>query len=161
MLDFSPFDIKETLKNRFGIENYVCDPSNNKLQFERVRWRKSYEVLAKEYGLGIENVSKAIERLQRANDCLNDMAYSISKEIFEEGYINIARFKALHEELKIRVLDFIIKSVFDKNNIISYSLLKRASFKICEQYFSAINLSGVILRRYKTKNVKVYKENRP
>ncbi|MDR0744576.1 MAG: tRNA lysidine(34) synthetase TilS [Holosporales bacterium] len=160
MLNFSPTDIKETLLERFNIEKYVCDPSNIQPKYERVRWRNAYALISTQYDLDMDNINKTIKRLQLANDFLNELAKSTANEIFQNGYINISKFKALHTELKMRVLNIIIQLCSNRVDIISYSLLERVSNKLCENGFSAINLSGLVLRRDKTKNIKVYKEQR-
>ncbi len=160
MLNFSPDDIRETLSKRFGISNYVKDPSNDSFEFERVRWRKSYKILSETYKLDLENIGKSIKRLQSANECLNELAENFAKEIFDGYYIDIKKFKNLHFELRIRVLSLIIDQFLNKKKIISYSLLMRVCEQICKTDFVATNLSGLILRRDKTKNVKIYKEKR-
>lgn len=160
-LNFSPKDIKETLKESFGITEYVKDPSNKQLKFERVRWRESYDNLSKHYGLNIENVNQSIERLQSANECLKDISEKLSDELFDGIYINISKFKELHIELKIRVLDKLINDISEKGtHIVSHSLLIKTANLICKNDFTATNLSGLIFKRDRTKNVKIYKENR-
>lgn len=160
MLNFSPDDIRETLSKRFGISNYVKDPSNDSFEFERVRWRKSYKILSETYKLDLENIGRSIKRLQSANECLNELAENFAKEVFDGYYIDIKKFKNLHFELRIRVLNLIIDQFLNKKKIISYSLLIRVCKQICKTDFVATNLSGLILRRDKTKNVKIYKEER-
>ncbi|MDR1391147.1 MAG: tRNA lysidine(34) synthetase TilS [Holosporales bacterium] len=161
MLNFSPDDIKETLKQRFKITKYVNDPSNKELRFERARWRTAYEDMSEKYGLSIASVNKSIERIQASNDCIIEISESLSKQIFDGSYLNIKEFQSLHLELKIRILDNILSNLLpQKNRIISYSLLKVTSQKICEKSFVATNLSGLILKKDKTKNVKIYEENR-
>lgn len=160
MLNFSPEDIKETLIERFGIANYVNDPSNESLEFERVRWRKSYKILSETYKLDLVNIGKSIKRLQSADDCLDRLAESFAKEVFDGYYIDIKKFKDLHSELQIRVLSLLIEQLLDKKRIISYSLLIRVSKQICRKDFVATNLAGLVFRRDRTKNVKIYKEKR-
>ncbi len=160
MLNFSPADIKETLSSRFGISNYVKDPSNESLEFERVRWRKSYNILSETYKLDLENIGRSIKRLQSADKCLNELAENFAREIFNGYYIDIKKFKSLHLELQIRILNFIIDQFLNKKKIISYSLLMCVCEQICKTSFVATNLSGLVLRRDKTKNVKIYKEER-
>ena len=161
LLHFSPEDIKETLKQRFGITDYVKDPSNNQDIYERVRWRKAYNELSCKYGLGIDNINKTIERLQNANDCLGEMANTYLSELFDGEYINIQKYKKLRLELRIRVLEKVIhKMSANKNHIVSYSLLQRLAENICISNFTAMNISGLIFKRDRTKNVKVFRENR-
>lgn len=160
MLGFSPEDIKETLVKRFGIENYVKDPSNESLEFERVRWRKSYKTLSNTYNLNLENVGTSIKRLQLANECLNELAKTFVETRFDGVYLDIREFRLLHSELKMRVLDLLINQLSNKNQIVSYTLLNKVSNQICQKDFTATNLSGLIFRRDRTKNIKIYKENR-
>lgn len=160
MLNFSPEDIKETLKNRFGIMNYVNDPSNNSVEFERVRWRKAHKTLSEVYKLDLENVGKSIKRLQAANECLDKIAENSIAEVFNNQYIDIKKFKNIPLELQIRILNLLIDQYSSKKEIVSYSLLVRVCKQICQKDFVATNLSGLVLRRDRTKNVKVYKEER-
>jgi len=160
MLNFSPEDIRETLIERFGVANYVNDPSNESLEFERVCWRKAYKTLSEIYKLNLENVGKSIKRLQLADDCLNRLAESFAKEIFDGYYIDIKKFKDLHSELQILVLSLLIEQLSDRKRIVSYSLLLRVSKQICRKDFVATNLAGLVFRRDRTKNVKIYKEKR-
>ncbi len=161
LLRFSPWDIRETLRDRFGIDEYVKDPSNDLEKFERVRWRKAYQSLSNDYGLNLENITKTVERLQSSNECLDEIAQNILDDIFDGIYINIKKFQNLHMEIRIRILNMIINSLSDKGlHIVSYSLLQKVSLDICRKDFSATNLSGLVFRRDRTKNVKVFKESR-
>ncbi|MDR3224611.1 MAG: tRNA lysidine(34) synthetase TilS [Holosporales bacterium] len=161
ILDFSPDDIKKTLTERFNISNWVMDPSNKDPRFERTKWRMAYPELLKKYNLSIENVCKAINRLQNTNDCLDDIAEDLILQIFDGIYLDLAKFKKLHAELKLRVLEKVVLIVSPKGkHIVSYDLLKRTSGSLCNIDFSATNLSGVILRKDKTKNIRVYQEKR-
>ena len=159
MLSFSPSDIRETLQVRFGIDNYVLDPSNDDLRYERVRWRKSYGCF-EQYGLKMDNVLESVNRLQIANECLDRLAKKISAEIFDGKYIDIKKYRDYDEELRIRILHCVISSVLRHYRMVSYSLLKRVSAEICLKDFSAINIAGLVFQRDKTKNVKVFKEAR-
>ena len=161
LLHFSPWDIRDTLKERFGITEYVRDPSNDQEKFERVRWRKAYQNLADIYGLNLKNVNRTIERLQASNDCLDEIAENLIGELFSAPYINIKKFKNLHLEMKIRILDKLINRLSDKGqHIVSYGLLQKVAYEICLRDFTATNISGLVFRRDRTKNVKIYREIR-
>ena len=133
---------------------------NEQIEFERVRWRNSYEDLSTQYHLDMENVNKSIFRIQRANDCLSEMALNLSPEIFDGEYIDIKKFRDLHIELKIRILDILVSKFSSKHQIISNSLLEKISNEIIKKDFTATNFAGTVLRRDRTKNVKIYKESR-
>ncbi|MBQ7524268.1 MAG: tRNA lysidine(34) synthetase TilS [Alphaproteobacteria bacterium] len=161
LLHFTPDDIKETLNERFGITDYVKDPSNEQEVYERVRWREAYSELSYKYRLDINNINKAIERLQIANDCLDKIANRYLLELFDGEYINIQKYKSLHLELRIRILEKIIHNMsMNEVHIVSYSLLQRLAENICTTSFTAMNISGLIFRRDRSKNVKVFRENR-
>lgn len=161
LLQFSPEDIRETLRERFGITDYVNDPSNEQLKFERVRWRESYRKLSENYGLGMPQINRTISRLQTANECLDSFAVKYLDQIFDGSYINVSILRDLHIELKMRVLDKLINQVSPKgDHIVSYSLLKNLAEDLCDRNFTATNLSGLVFRRDKTKNIMVLLENR-
>lgn len=159
MLNFSPNDIRETLKSRFQISNYVLDPSNDDPKFERVRWRKTYDLL-EQLDLTMDKVLKTVHRLQTANECLDNLAKKLSNEIFDGKYIDIKKYSSLEKELKIRVLNCVIHEVLGQHKLVSRSLLNRISEEICLKTFSATNIASLVFRRDKTKNVKISKEQR-
>jgi tRNA(Ile)-lysidine synthase len=161
LLDFEPQFLAETLFKRFDIKNFVVDPSNADPRFERTRWRGAYGEFAEKHGLSINNVNKSIARIQVANDCLDSIVSGEVAKIFDGKYVNIERFKALHIELKRRVLDIVIKkSSTKKKKIISYELLQRTALEICKTTFVGTSLGGVVLRKDKTKNIRVLIEMR-
>ncbi|MDR2666984.1 MAG: tRNA lysidine(34) synthetase TilS [Holosporales bacterium] len=158
-LEFNPYLIKHTLRNRFHVTKYLEDPSNKQCTFERVRWRGAYGDLSKKYSLSIKNVNKSIKRLQRATEVVDQLVEKTTSELFDGKYIDICKFRVLALELKIRTLESIIISLRGLH-IISYSLLERTACKICVSSFTATNLCGLILKRDKNKNIKVTIENR-
>ena len=161
LLQFSPDDIKETLKQRFNITDYVKDPSNEQDVYERVRWRKAYNELSEKYGLNIKSINKTIERLNIANDCLDEMVNAYLQEFLKGEYIDMSKYKGLHLALRIRILEKIIYKLSPKGkHLISYFLLQKLADEICKKNFTAANLSGLIFRRDKTKNIKIFKECR-
>jgi tRNA(Ile)-lysidine synthase len=160
LLEFDPSSLKETLSERFGIENFVEDVSNKDMRFERVRWREAYGHLSEKYGLSVSGVNKSISRIQTANDCLNDISLGIASEIFDGRYIDIAKFSELHTELKIRVLNLVITKISIKNKIISYDLLRRISLLICNKTFNCTTLAGVMIRIAKGGRLHVLREER-
>ena len=161
LLKFLPDDVKETLQQRFAITDYVKDPSNEQVVYERVRWRKAYSELSEKYGLNIENINKTIDRISVENDCLNEIANAYLQAFDTEKCVMLNKYKGLHLSLRKRILEKIIHKMSPKGkHLISYSLLERLANEICKQDFRAINVSGLIFRRDRTKNVKVLIENR-
>jgi tRNA(Ile)-lysidine synthase len=163
LLWYSKSDIQETLTKKFNVnlESCVDDPMNRDDRYERVRWRKAYGELSEQYGLDTDNICRSIERLQRADECLDTTSKSYVPEIFDGTYLNTEAFKNLHDEIKSRVLVKVIEEVSGiYGRIISYSLLDIAAQEMCSPNFKAINLSGCLFKKDKTKNIKISIENR-
>lgn len=161
LLRYTKKDLEQTLIEKFRIMDYLHDPMNFDTKYERVRWRKAYRIIAKDYGLDIENVTKSIERLQRADDCLDKLAENYKKNVFDGKYINKQLFEMYHPEIKTRVIVKIIEDVTGKKGrIVSYSLLERVAENITMTDFAAINIANCIFRRDKSRNIKVSIENR-
>jgi tRNA(Ile)-lysidine synthase len=154
-LNYSPSDIKETLVQRFGISEYFHDPMNEQTQFERVRWRRAYPILATQFNLGMEGVNKSIDRLRQSEEYLEQAASALTDQIFDGEYIYLSKFREQHVEMRMRILRMIIK-----RQIISYDLLKRTAIRIIEDDFKAINLGGIVILKDKTKNLKIKREKR-
>jgi hypothetical protein len=152
--------LRQTLKERFKITNYVRDPSNKDQTFERVRWREKYSLFA-EIELSVSNIIKAIERIQISEDFLEKQAQNEIKTWFINNYINLITFKELHQEMQIRVLRKILRTVSEQSQrIISYTLLSKTVKTITQDDFKTINLANCILRKDKTENIQVSKEKR-
>ena len=161
LLHFTPQDIKDTLKNRFNITEYVRDSMNYDPKFERVKWRQSYSLLSSnKYNLSIENVNTSINRIQRANDCINTILQENINEIYNNNYLNLKLFKKQHIEMQIRILRYIVNSFFPEKQIISYELLERMANIITSNNFNATNFCHLVFKRDRTKKVKVYIETR-
>ena len=161
LLAFSPDDIRETLRCEFGITEYVHDPSNDQLEFERVRWRKAYAELAERYGLDLANVCQTTERLQSADSCLDELAEQSLQEMFDGEYIYSEKFCTQHIELRMRALSRLIDRLArNAPRIVSYDLLKRTAEAMCGQNFKATNIAGLVFRRCKNNRINVALEER-
>lgn len=154
LLIFSPDDIKQTLISKFNITNYVKDPMNEDIKYERVKWRTQYNYL-QNLNLNIIEINKTISRLQQVEDYCNQTVNNLLLDIYKAPYLDLLVFRTLHIELKMRIL----KKIADTNNIISYTLLKRMAEEISHKNFKAITFCGLIWKRSKNK-IKIQKENR-
>jgi tRNA(Ile)-lysidine synthase len=154
LLQYSPEDIKETFTQKFLCKTCVKDPMNQDEKYERVRWRKSYQLLSSTFGLNTTNIGKSIKRLQRANSCLNQMAQQYYNAIFDQNSFDLGIFCTLHEEIQCRILLKIIDvvSTHHSQGPISYSLLARTSYAICQNNFRAINISHCVFRKLSNTN---------
>jgi tRNA(Ile)-lysidine synthase len=161
LLTFSPVDIRETLRVEFGITEYVRDPSNEQLEFERVRWRKAYVELAEKRGLDLANVCQTTERLQAADNCLDELAEQLLQDMFNGEYIDNEKFRTLHIELRMRMLNKLIdRLAHNAPRIVSYDLLKRTAEAMYSQNFKATNIAGLVFRRRKNNRINVALEER-
>ncbi len=161
LLHFTPHDIRDTLNYRFNINKYVKDSMNYDNKFERVKWRQSYDLLASDkYNLSIKNVNTSIERIQKANDCIEFILKENINAIYKNNYLNLKLFKQQHIEMQMRILRYIVNTFFPEKQIISYELLERMVIAITDKNFNATNFCHLVFKRDRTKNVKVYIENR-
>lgn len=108
LLDFSRKDIQQTMKNYFHQE-WVEDPSNQSMEYERVRLRKFQKQLD-EIGLTTEAVALSAKRLSRARRALEQMTFDFWKSYVlrhEAGFIFIDKrdFAPLSEEIALRILN--------------------------------------------------------
>jgi tRNA(Ile)-lysidine synthase len=161
LLKYSKLDILDTLYNKFKIISWVNDPMNMDNNYERVRWRSSYDLLSQNYRLNIDNIGKSINRLQRADECLSIIARKCTYDSFDGSDLNIEVFKQFHDEIKSRVLLNIIENFTGKSNrVISYSLLSVTCKKLCAPDFKALNIVGCLFKISKNKNISIKIENR-
>ena len=134
---------------------------NYDTKFERVKWRQSYELLSSDkYKLSIKNVNTSINRIRRANDCIDYILEENINKMYNNNYLNLKIFKEQHIEMRIRILQYIVKTFFPEKQIISYELLERMANSITDVNFNAVNFCHLIFKRDRTKKVKVYIENR-
>ncbi|MDR1476074.1 MAG: tRNA lysidine(34) synthetase TilS [Holosporales bacterium] len=155
LLNFSPLEIRETLRLRYGITEYIQDPMNDQQRFERVRWRKAYPRMESEYGLDVITINRSIDRLRQVEECLDQLANNLIEEIFDGKYIDLQKLSKQHLEIRMRILEIIIN-----RPMVSYSLLRRTALQICQNDFKATNLGGMVIKRDKTKNLKIQPEKR-
>lgn len=156
-LDFSPEDLKETLKQRFGLEKYVHDEMNDDINYERVRWRKAYPSFEK-HGLTMTAINVVSKRLNTANACLDEIAKKLIVVLFDGNYLDRKKFCDQPLELKMRILDEVVQKF--KPRVMSYELLERMANRISSPGFVATNFAGLVFRRDKTKNIRIFLEIR-
>lgn len=95
--------------------SWVEDPSNDKDDYKRVRFRKAQEFLLEE-GLTSKRLSKTIERMSRARNALDSMIEPLLKECMtgqtkEAVSIDFEKFMGMHREFQHRVLGHVIEQV--------------------------------------------------
>ena len=108
LLDFSRKDIQETMKKYFH-QKWVEDPSNQSVEYERVRLRKFQNQLDK-VGLSTEAVALSARRLSRARHALEQMTldfWTTHVLCHDAGFIFIDKrdFAPLPEEIALRILN--------------------------------------------------------
>ena len=99
-------------KKVFG--TYVKDPSNNNKKFLRSNVRKLLPILNK-YGIGDDQIIRSINNLKSSSRTLNtyfeDVFKKVVKKTGKKVSIKKNDFFTLNEELQIRTLGLIIKSL--------------------------------------------------
>jgi len=101
-----------TSKKVFG--TYIKDPSNNNKKFLRSNVRKLLPIL-KKYGIRDDQILKSINNLKSSSKTLNIYFKEAFKKVVKQKGKNIYLKKydlfSLNEELQIRILGFVIKSL--------------------------------------------------
>ena len=115
---FRPF-LAESKKNLIFITkkvfgNFVKDPSNQNKKFLRSKVRKLLPIL-KKYGISDDQIIRSINNLKSSNKTINIYFKEVLKKIVKQNGKKISIKKtdllSLNEELQIRVLGFVIKSL--------------------------------------------------
>ena len=105
-----------TSKKVFG--TYLKDPSNNNKKFLRSSIRKLLPILTK-HGISSEQILKSINNLKSSSKTLNIYFEEVFKRIVKQKgkkfYIKKYDLFVLNEELQIRTLGYIIKSLNQKD----------------------------------------------
>ncbi len=127
-LDVSKKEIEKYLLKK-NIE-WVKDPMNEDESFERVKWRKFLPVI-EEKGIPLKNILSSTKRLARASQALfwyQELFIKESVKFYPEGYalIDKEKFFLLPDEIKIKVMDALLKRVGKSDKMISLELLERA-----------------------------------
>ena len=92
---------------------WIEDPSNDKEQYKRVRFRKAQEFLEEE-GLTPKRLSKTIERMARARDAMDQMTVFLLEQIMIEQsedtcVLSLEGLNDLHSEFQLRALMMVIE----------------------------------------------------
>ncbi len=115
---FRPF-LSESKKNLIFMSKkifgtYIKDPSNNNKKFLRSNVRKLLPILSK-HGIRSDQILRSINNLKSSRKTLNIYFKEILKKIVKrkgkEIYIKKNELFSLNEELQLRVLGFVIRSL--------------------------------------------------
>ena len=120
--DIVSFLVKKNIK-------WVEDPMNQDEKYERVKWRNFLPKLEKN-GLSKQFISLSTRRLSRVQETLRwivQEAVKNSVSYFDEGYalIDKEKYQLYPDEVKIRMLADVVKTVGQSEKIISLELLER------------------------------------
>ena len=115
---FRPF-LSESKKNLIFISKklfvtFIKDPSNSNKKFLRSNIRKLLPILSR-HGIGSDQILKSINNLKSSNKTLNFYFQELLKKIVKrkgkEIHIKKNDLFSLNEELQLRVLGFVIRSL--------------------------------------------------
>ena len=115
---FRPF-LSESKKNLIVVTkrvfgSFLKDPSNNNKKFLRSNVRKLLPLL-KSHGIGDDQILKSINNLKSSSKTINIYFKEVFKKVVKKKGNNVTIKKdelfSLNEELQIRILGFVIKSI--------------------------------------------------
>ncbi len=109
--------------------DWIKDPMNEDETFERVKWRKFLPVLEKN-NISLKSLFLSTKRLARASQALfwyQETFIQESVTFYPEGYalIDKEKYFLLPDEMKIRVMDSLLKRIGKTEKMISLELLER------------------------------------
>ncbi|MBO7244224.1 MAG: tRNA lysidine(34) synthetase TilS [Alphaproteobacteria bacterium] len=127
-LEISKKEVEKYLLQK-GVD-WVHDPMNEDEVYERVKWRKFLPVL-EEKGLSLKSMFSSTKRLTRASQALFWYQESFIKEavsFYPDGYalVDKEKYYLLPDEIKIRVMEALLKRIGQSEKMISLELLERS-----------------------------------
>ena len=146
-LDVSKKDIEYFLVQK-GFD-WIKDPMNDDESFERVKWRKFLPQL-EEKGVPLIAVSRSAKRLARAGQALFWYQQQFLKEgvtFYPEGYalIDKEKYFILPDEIKIKVMESLLKLIGGNDKPISLELLER----VCLGEIKKMTLASCVVLPHK------------
>lgn len=151
LLNIKKVRLLQTLKE-VGQE-WISDPSNENKDFTRVKVRALLESSDID-GLNSEKLSKTAEKMSRVRSLLDELtakAYSKFVKFNPLGYVELnAKFvEDLHEEIALRLLAYIVKSVSGGDYVPRYEKLLSFYNNLKMKSFSGQTLSGCVIYQNK------------
>lgn len=146
---------KETLLTALKDMNqdFLIDPSNDDLKFERVKWRK--------LGLPIENLdgfSQAMNRLQSANQFIDETVEDAWLDCVKDNELSITVLLQLHECIATRILSRVLQAVSGKQYPCSYDKLTEIFRSLQSGLFKTTSAGGCVISKNKNNLVFVIDE---
>ncbi|MBY0281195.1 MAG: tRNA lysidine(34) synthetase TilS [Alphaproteobacteria bacterium] len=158
LLKVSPLRLERTLE-RFN-QPFLKDPSNDKLEYARIRMRKLLPIMSEE-GLTPETIDRVQKRFQVTEDYLEQQLRIAIIECVKDGqFIRLSAFKILHKEIAYRLLRGLLLEFGGHSYPLSYESLELLYEKLVNPDFIGTTAGGCYLKRIKGGWVQVRKENR-
>ncbi|NWH07291.1 MAG: tRNA lysidine(34) synthetase TilS [Alphaproteobacteria bacterium] len=129
--------------------SFVQDPSNADPRFERVRMRALLEAMA-EAGISATAIARSAGRLSRARAALEaatQVLGAAAAQVSPLGSValDIAPFAAAREELRVRLLQWILKTVSGGGDACDDADLAHLAERLCAPGFKGATLGGTRL----------------
>jgi tRNA(Ile)-lysidine synthase len=128
-------------------KTWIDDPSNAAERFERVRFRKGYELLA---GLGLANdkIALSARRLERARNALDAGARALAQSALVDFHAGAfatfdhAVWLGAPEELRLRLLSRLVTSYGGHTQPVRLAQLEALAYRLAQPGFEGATLAG-------------------
>lgn len=146
---------KETLLDALKSidQDFLIDPSNDDLKFERVKWRR--------LGLPIESLdgfAQAVNRLQSVNQFIDETVEDAWADCVKDNELSINCLLQLHECVATRILSRILQAVSGKPYPCSYEKLVEIFRSLQNNTLKATSAGGCVISKNKNNLVFIIDE---
>jgi tRNA(Ile)-lysidine synthase len=133
-------------------QDYIKDPSNNNLKFERVQWRTFLKNM-KEQGLLMEQFPQSLERLQSVNNFINETIEDVWDDVVslsaDCATLAIVPLLQLHECIATKIIARTLQHVSNKTYAAAYENMLDIFQQLQENRFKKLSAGGCVIEQQK------------
>ena len=148
LLLMQPDILKEYLQS--VSQDYIQDPSNNNLKFERIQWR-SFLNNMKEQGLLMQQFPQSLERLQSVNSFIDETIEDAWNDVVSltpaSATLAIVPLLQLHECIATKIIARILQHVSGKTYAAAYDKMLDIFQQLQENRFKKLSAGGCVIEQ--------------
>lgn len=146
LLSTQPAILKEYLQA--AAQEYIQDPSNNDLKFERVQWRTLLRNMDKQ-GLSMKQFPQSLERLQSVNNFIDETIEDAWNDVVlftdDAASISIVPLLQLHECVATKIIARILQQISGKAYSAPYEKMLDIFCQLQENRFKKHSAGGCVI----------------
>lgn len=137
-------------------QDYIEDPSNNNLKFERIQWRSFLNTMKKQ-GLFMQQFPQSLNRLQSINHFINETIEDAWDDIVslntDSATLAIVPLLQLHECIATKIIARTLQHVSGKTYATAYGKTLDIFQKLQENQFKKLSAGGCVITQQKAQLV--------